>query len=130
MLARTSIANRACSPCVASAIRMRSLLLLMNSTMDQEFRVKHVAIVGSGSSALGALWALGHSQHRVYLYEAEDRLGGHANAVCFRNERNGKSCMVDTAFMMVNDTTYREEANPIGSPHTAKLPSELYGRLG
>jgi predicted NAD/FAD-binding protein len=79
----------------------------MKTDKDEEYHVKRVAVVGSGASALGALWALGHSQHRVYLYEAQNRLGGHANAVCFRNERNGKSCMVDTAFMMINDTTYR-----------------------
>ena len=75
--------------------------------MDEEYPVERVAVVGSGVSALGALWALGRSQHRVCLYEAQNRLGGHANPVCFRNERNGKSCMVDTAFMMINNTTYR-----------------------
>ena len=79
----------------------------MNSDMEEEYHVKRIAVVGSGSSALGALWALGHSQHRVHLYEAQNRLGGHANAVCFRNEKNGKTCMVDTAFMIINDMTYR-----------------------
>ncbi len=39
--------------------------------MAEGYPVKRVAVVGSGGSALGALWALGHSQHRVYLYEAQ-----------------------------------------------------------
>jgi hypothetical protein len=101
------------------------------SNMDKENRMKHIAVVGSGSSALGALWALGHSKHQVYLYEADKRLGGHANAVCFRNERNGKSCMVDTAFMMVNDTTYREMSNPRSYLYErAEDNSQLYRRFG
>jgi predicted NAD/FAD-binding protein len=44
--------------------------------MGEGYPVKRVAVVGNGGSALGALWALGHSQHQVYLYEAQNRLGG------------------------------------------------------
>jgi predicted NAD/FAD-binding protein len=74
--------------------------------MDNEAEIKNIAVIGSGISGLGAIWALKHSKHRVCLYEANSRLGGHAHAVNFRNERNGASCMVDTAFMIVNDITY------------------------
>jgi predicted NAD/FAD-binding protein len=75
--------------------------------MENKVPVKNIAVIGSGVSGLGAIWALKHSNHRVCLYEANSRLGGHAHAVNFRNEQNGTSCMVDTAFMIINDTTYR-----------------------
>jgi predicted NAD/FAD-binding protein len=75
--------------------------------MHKQTPRKNIAIVGSGGSGLAAVWALGHSRHSVSLYEAKPQLGGHAHAVRFQNETTGKSCVVDTAFMIVNGTTYR-----------------------
>ena len=44
-----------------------------------------VAIVGSGVSGLAATWLLNeYSDHEVHLYEADSRLGGHANTVNFK----------------------------------------------
>ena len=37
---------------------------------------KRIAIVGSGCSGLGALWALKNTDHEVHLFEADARLGG------------------------------------------------------
>lgn len=66
---------------------------------------KKVAIVGSGSAGIGALWALNRTHHDVFLYEAADRLGGHTNTVEFRN---GKfKTLVDTGFIVLNTATYR-----------------------
>ena len=62
-----------------------------------------VAVVGSGISGLGAAWLLS-PEHEVDVFEAEDRLGGHAHthdvsvgytAVC-----------ADTGFMVYNERTY------------------------
>jgi predicted NAD/FAD-binding protein len=75
--------------------------------MDKQIPIKSVAVIGSGGSGLAAVWALRHSRHHISLYESNTRLGGHANAVRFRNETSGRSCLVDTAFMVVNETTYR-----------------------
>ena len=67
---------------------------------------KKVAIVGSGCSGLGALWALKGTHHDVHLYEAKDRLGGHTNTVDFRNGE--KNTNVDTGFIVLNSATYRQ----------------------
>jgi len=67
---------------------------------------KKVAIIGSGTSGIGALWALNRTHHDVYIYEAADRLGGHTNTVEFKN---GKSkTWVDTGFIVLNTATYRQ----------------------
>ena len=68
---------------------------------------KKVAIVGSGCSGIGALWALKTStDHEVHLFEANDRLGGHTNTVVFENEK-GQKTNVDTGFIVMNTATYR-----------------------
>lgn len=69
---------------------------------------KKVAIVGSGSAGIGALWALNRTHHDVYLYEAADRLGGHTNTVEWKK---GKfTTLVDTGFIVLNTATYRSSA--------------------
>lgn len=69
---------------------------------------KKVAIIGSGSAGIGALWALNRTHHDVYMYEATDRLGGHANTVEFQNGRY--KTLVDTGFMALNTATYRRSS--------------------
>ncbi|KAJ9645945.1 hypothetical protein H2199_002988 [Coniosporium tulheliwenetii] len=64
---------------------------------------KRIAIVGSGVSGIGALYALRDTPHKVHLYEAADRLGGHTNTVPF--EHNGNKAMVDTGFIVMNAAT-------------------------
>ncbi|KAI3323700.1 amine oxidase [Xylariaceae sp. AK1471] len=65
---------------------------------------KKVAIVGSGSAGIGALWALNRTHHDVYLYEAADRLGGHTNTVEWK--RGKFRTLVDTGFIVLNTVTY------------------------
>lgn len=67
---------------------------------------KRVAIVGSGCSGLGALWALNTStDHEVHLLEATSRLGGHTNTVSYEGP-NGNKVDVDTGFIVMNTATY------------------------
>lgn len=66
---------------------------------------KRIAVVGSGISGLGALYALKDTPHEVHLYEAANRLGGHTNTVSF--DYNGKTIAVDTGFIVMNTATYR-----------------------
>ena len=66
---------------------------------------KRIAVVGSGCSGLGALWALRRTGHEVHLYEAADRLGGHTNTVAFAHGDN--TTPVDTGFIVMNSATYR-----------------------
>lgn len=68
---------------------------------------KRVAIVGSGCSGIGALWALKNTDHEVHLYEAASRLGGHTNTVVFEGPK-GREVNVDTGFIVMNTATYRQ----------------------
>lgn len=68
---------------------------------------RKIAIIGSGAAGMAALWALHqHSPHQVYLYEAAPRLGGHINTVEFKKGEDGVN--VDTGFIVLNNSTYRE----------------------
>ena len=69
--------------------------------------VKRVAIVGSGSSGIGALWALKSTDHEVHLFEADSRLGGHTNTVSYEGP-DGTEVQVDTGFIVMNTATYRQ----------------------
>lgn len=64
---------------------------------------RNIAVVGSGIAGLSAAWLLG-KQHRVTLYEADRRLGGHANTV--RVPGPGGAVPVDTGFIVYNDRNY------------------------
>ena len=66
---------------------------------------KKVAIVGSGSAGIGALWALNRTDHDVYLDEAAARLGGATNTVEWK--RGKFRTLVDPGFIVRNATTYR-----------------------
>lgn len=86
---------------------------------------KKVAIVGSGVTGIGALWALNRSPHDVHLFEASDRLGGHTNTVEFQNGKH--STQVDTGFIVMNKATYRTSLFP--SPTHASVPCSSLHRL-
>jgi uncharacterized protein len=62
-----------------------------------------IAIIGAGISGLGAALAL-KDQHDVTLYEAESRLGGHANTVTI--DYDGAAIDVDTGFIVFNNANY------------------------
>lgn len=62
-----------------------------------------IAVVGAGITGLGAAWALSQ-KHRVTVFEAADRLGGHANTRNLSIE--GRVCPVDTGFIVYNEINY------------------------
>jgi predicted NAD/FAD-binding protein len=68
---------------------------------------KKVAIVGSGCSGIGALWALRSTDHEVHLFEQDSRIGGHTNTVQFEGP-DGSKVNVDTGFIVMNTATYRQ----------------------
>ena len=67
-------------------------------------RPKKIAVIGGGISGLGAAYGLSNT-YQVTLFEAENRLGGHARTV-FAG-KNGNQA-VDTGFIVFNYPNYPE----------------------
>ncbi|MEU3015003.1 NAD(P)/FAD-dependent oxidoreductase [Nocardia asteroides] len=65
---------------------------------------RRVAVIGSGVAGLTAAWVLARSAE-VTLYEAQGRLGGHADTHRV-TAGNGDTLGVDTGFIVHNDRTY------------------------
>ncbi|MFC0316196.1 NAD(P)/FAD-dependent oxidoreductase [Gordonia phosphorivorans] len=63
-----------------------------------------VAVIGSGVSGLTSAFLLAQ-RHEVTLFEADDRLGGHAHTHLV-DTPDGARVAVDTAFLVHNDRTY------------------------
>jgi len=63
-----------------------------------------IAVVGAGISGMACAWLLSRS-HRVTLYEAAARLGGHTNTIDVVTA-NGEPQPVDTGFIVFNGATY------------------------
>lgn len=76
------------------------------------YHPKKIAVIGAGISGMGAAHLLG-DDHRVTLFEAEPRLGGHARTIIAG--ANGTQ-PVDTGFIVFNYANY---------PHLAALFEEL-----
>ncbi|MFF8574439.1 NAD(P)/FAD-dependent oxidoreductase [Streptomyces sp. NPDC015408] len=65
---------------------------------------RRTAVVGSGVAGLTAAYVLGHAHH-VTLYEADDRLGGHAHTHEL-TAADGRIHRVDSGFIVHNRRTY------------------------
>jgi uncharacterized protein len=75
---------------------------------------QRIAVVGSGIAGMTCAHVLG-PHHDVVLFEASDRLGGHANTVAVDDPDAG-SLAVDTGFIVHNDRNY---------PNFVRLINEL-----
>ena len=73
---------------------------------------KRIAVIGAGISGMGAAYMLGQD-HRVVLFEAEGRLGGHART---RMAGRNNDVAVETGFIVFNYANY---------PHLSQLFAEL-----
>jgi len=62
-----------------------------------------IAVVGSGIAGLSCAWLLGRA-HRVTVYEAAHRVGGHSCTV--ELQRPGGPVSVDIGFIVYNESTY------------------------
>ncbi|MFI5717233.1 NAD(P)/FAD-dependent oxidoreductase [Nocardia sp. NPDC051750] len=76
----------------------------MNDHDESGRTERQIAVVGSGVAGLTAAWVLSGTA-RVTLYEADPRLGGHADTHDIRL-RDGRTIGVDTGFIVHNNRTY------------------------
>lgn len=64
---------------------------------------KHIAIIGTGISGLGAAYLL-HPHHDIVVYEKNAYVGGHSRTVAVETEAG--AVPVDTGFIVFNDRNY------------------------
>jgi len=81
-----------------------------------------VAVVGSGVAGLTAAWVISKSAD-VTLYEANDRLGGHADT--HDVVVDGRTHPVDTGFIVHNERTYPVLLRLFDELGVATRPSEM-----
>nr|WP_300048009.1 FAD-dependent oxidoreductase [uncultured Nocardioides sp.] len=92
----------------------------MNLTPRPEPR--RVAVVGSGVAGLTAAWIASRTAH-VTLYEADDRLGGHADT--HRVATPDGELAIDTGFIVHNRRTYPTLLRLFAELGVATQPSEM-----
>jgi predicted NAD/FAD-binding protein len=89
---------------------------------EQQGRRLRVAVVGAGIAGLSAAWLLSR-RHEVVLFEAEPRLGGHANTA----EAPGLNgpVPVDTGFIVYNEPNYPNFTALLAHLGVATLPADM-----
>ncbi|MCY0949295.1 NAD(P)/FAD-dependent oxidoreductase [Streptomyces sp. H27-S2] len=81
------------------------------------------AVVGGGVSGLTAAYVLARG-HEVTLYEADDRLGGHAHTHDLKGP-DGRIRAVDSGFIVHNDRTYPQLLRLFGELGVATRPTTM-----
>lgn len=81
------------------------------------------AVIGGGVSGLTAAYVLARS-HEVTLYEADDRLGGHAHTHELKGP-DGVVRAVDSGFIVHNDRTYPHLLRLFGALGVATRPTTM-----
>jgi predicted NAD/FAD-binding protein/DUF1365 family protein len=83
---------------------------------------RRVAVVGSGVAGLTAAWVASRTAH-VTLYEADDRLGGHADT--HRVDTPDGELAIDTGFIVHNRRTYPTLLRLFAELGVETQPSEM-----
>ena len=82
-----------------------------------------MAVIGSGVSGLTAAYLLSRT-HDVIVFEAEDRLGGHAHTHDV-TDPDGRRFAVDSGFIVHNDVTYPWLRKLFGELNVEVRPTEM-----
>jgi len=82
-----------------------------------------VAVIGAGVSGLTAAYLLSRT-HDVILFEAEERLGGHAHTHDV-TDSDGRQHAVDSGFIVHNDVTYPWLRRLFGELDVKVRPAEM-----
>lgn len=84
--------------------------------------VLDIAVIGSGISGLSAAWLLSQ-RHRVTLYEADARPGGHSNTLQLGT--GAGAVAVDTGFIVYNEPAYPNLTALFAHLGVATQPTEM-----
>jgi predicted NAD/FAD-binding protein/DUF1365 family protein len=94
----------------------------VNTTPPTATGQRRIAVVGSGVAGLTAAWIAARTAH-VTLYEADDRLGGHADT--HRVETPDGELAIDTGFIVHNRRTYPTLLRLFAELGVETQPSEM-----
>jgi predicted NAD/FAD-binding protein/DUF1365 family protein len=94
----------------------------MSAGSRGELAQRRIAVVGSGVAGLTAAWIASRTAH-VTLYEADDRLGGHADT--HRVETPDGELAIDTGFIVHNRRTYPTLLRLFAELGVETQPSEM-----
>src|SRR5689334_13659496 len=86
-------------------------------------RRRSVAVIGAGVSGLTAAYLLSRT-HDVTLFEAEERLGGHAHTHDV-TDSDGRQHAVDSGFIVHNEVTYPRLRKLFGELGVEVRPTEM-----
>ncbi|HTJ62616.1 MAG TPA: FAD-dependent oxidoreductase [Alphaproteobacteria bacterium] len=81
-----------------------------------------IAVIGTGVAGLGCAWLL-DQRHEITVYEAADRIGGHANTASVAVENHAVA--VDTGFIVYNELNYPNLTRLFDHLGVATDPSDM-----
>ena len=84
--------------------------------------MSRIAVIGSGISGLAAAYYLSR-KHEVFLFEREERIGGHTHTVTVDSSRG--PLPVDTGFIVHNDRTYPNLIRLLGELGVPRVNSDM-----
>jgi predicted NAD/FAD-binding protein len=83
----------------------------------------HIAVIGAGISGLGCAHQLVKRGHRVDIFEARDRIGGHT--ATYDVQIGARRFAIDTGFIVYNDRNYPNMIDLFGELGVSSKPTSM-----